>query len=122
MFDDVQGHWAQKTIAGAQHYGLIHGYRDRIFAPDEPITREQMALILAKAYDLRVQSAVDFAAIESGALLYEDADHISAWAREAVRLVTEQQVMIGLPGNKFQPQALATRAEAAVVLLKLIRE
>ncbi|GAA0136795.1 hypothetical protein YSY43_36360 [Paenibacillus sp. YSY-4.3] len=122
VFDDVQGHWAQKTIAAAQHYGLIHGYSDRVFAPDELITREQMAVIAAKAYGLRVEAATDSTAIESGNLLYEDAGDISMWARIAVQWAMEQQMMIGLPGNRFQPQVHTTRAEAAVVLLKLIRQ
>lgn len=122
VFDDVQGHWAQKTIAAAQHYGLIHGYGDRVFAPDAPITREQLAVILAQASASRWPTAIDDAAQGTGSLLYGDADRISGWAQQAVLRVTEQRIMIGTPDIRFQPQALTTRGEAAVVLLKLITQ
>ncbi|MNJ57013.1 Endoglucanase precursor [compost metagenome] len=120
MFSDTQGHWAQDAIAAARNHGLIQGYSNDMFAPNEPITREQMAVILAKAHAYALKSDGQFAR-ESGAVLhYEDAGHISIWARDAIQWAAEQQMMVGLPNHRFQPQENAVRAEAAVVLLKLI--
>ncbi|MFD3260601.1 S-layer homology domain-containing protein [Paenibacillus lentus] len=121
-FTDTQGHWAQEAISAAQHHGLIHGYSGGVFAPNDPITREQMAVILAKANAWRTNSGIDSTGKAAGAMLYKDADDVSLWARDAVMWVTENRMMIGTPGNSFQPQAFTTRAEAAVVLLKLIQQ
>lgn len=120
MFSDTQGHWAQDAIAAARNHGLIQGYSNDMFAPNEPITREQMAVILAKAHAYGLKSDGQSAREPGAVLHYEDAGHISIWARDAIQWAAEQQMMVGLPNHRFQPQENAVRAEAAVVLLKLI--
>lgn len=122
IYTDTQEHWAKEAISTAQHHGLIQG--GAVFAPNDPITREQMAVVLAKAIGLRskanARDKTSAASVDS--MLYDDADEVSAWARDAVQSVTELRMMMGTPGNSFKPQASTTRAEAAVVLLKLIKQ
>lgn len=115
IFTDAANHWASKAISIAQEYGLIKGYNASTFGPDDRITREQMAAVIARVY------AGDRAASseELPALAYEDAVDISAWAADAVHWVTAQQIMIGNDQRQFRPKAFTSRAEAAVVLAKL---
>ena len=47
---------------------------------------------------------------------YADADSISAWAQEALAWAVEHGFLTGKPGNLLDPQGLATRAEAAVII------
>lgn len=115
VFADTGNHWASKAISIAQEYGLIKGYNASTFGPDDRITREQMAAVIARVY------AGDRAASseELPALAYEDAADISAWAADAVHWVTAQQIMIGSDQRHFRPKAFTSRAETAVVLAKL---
>ncbi|NGP58241.1 DUF5011 domain-containing protein [Paenibacillus thiaminolyticus] len=115
IFTDSANHWASEAISIAQEYGLIKGYNANIFGPDDRITREQMAAVIARVYaGDRVPSSE-----ELPALAYEDAADISAWAADAVHWVTGQQIMIGNDQRQFRPKGFTSRAEAAVVLAKL---
>ncbi len=58
----------------------------------------------------------------SGWREYSDADQISYWARDAVNTVSAEKLMSGYPDNSFKPQDFASRAEAAAVIVKLMRE
>jgi hypothetical protein len=71
VFADTQGHWAQDSIATAAYYGIVSGYDADTFGPDDPITREQMAVMIVKAAQL---SPVD------SPLTFTDNSSISAWA------------------------------------------
>lgn len=116
MFADTATHWGREAIAIAYDYGLIKGYNADTFGPDDRITREEMAAIIARVYaEDRATSSE-----ELPALAYKDAAEISAWAADAVHWVTEQQLMIGNAQRQFQPKAFTSRAEAAVVLVKLL--
>lgn len=108
------GDWARKAIAQAAAAGIVSGFDDGRFRPDEPLTREQMAVILARAMGLTPFPA--------GAAAYADAAYIAEWAQAAVGALREQGHMIGRGDNRFHPQAMATRAEAVVVLLQLMLE
>ncbi|NKI22377.1 DUF5011 domain-containing protein [Paenibacillus dendritiformis] len=115
LFADTGDHWARNAISIAHEYGIIQGYNANTFGPDDRMTREQMAAVLARV------CAGDKAASakELPALSYRDAADISGWAADAVRWVTGQQIMIGNGQRHFQPKSFASRAEAAVVLTKL---
>ncbi|MGG4396599.1 S-layer homology domain-containing protein [Paenibacillus thiaminolyticus] len=115
IFTDAANHWASEAISIAQEYGLIKGYNANTFGPDDRITREQMAAVIARVYaGDRVPSSE-----ELPALAYEDAADISVWAADAVHWVTGQQIMIGNAQRQFRPKGFTSRAEAAVVLAKL---
>ena len=48
--NDIQGSWAQSFIAGLVSRGIIQGFPDGSFRPDEPVTRAQFAAIVSKAF------------------------------------------------------------------------
>lgn len=112
VFDDTAGHWAEKFIATAAAHGIVSGYSDTAFGPDDPITREQMAVMIVKAARL---------AENQNGKAFADADQVSAWARNAVATASQHQIINGYPDNTFRPQNSATRAEAVTVIIKALK-
>ena len=108
---DTKGHWAQEYITSAASYGIVSGYDDKTFGPDDLISREQMAVMVVKAFDLAPGAAE---------IQFTDVDAISGWAREAVETMVKDSIMAGYPDNTFQPQGNATRAEAVTTLSKAL--
>ncbi|MGE7823579.1 S-layer homology domain-containing protein [Paenibacillus sp. NPDC093718] len=108
-FSDTKGHWAQDRIATAQAHGIIEGYTPTYFAGKDPITREQMAVMVMRWTGLSAGE---------GTPAFIDQDSISSWAWEAAVALSEQGVLTGYPGGSFLPQNEVTRAEAVVLLLR----
>ncbi|MEL7566951.1 MAG: S-layer homology domain-containing protein [Dehalobacterium sp.] len=109
-FEDTTGHWAENYISTAVSHGIARGYSVG-FGPDDPVTREQMAVMIAEGVNLTFQAQ------ETN---FTDSEKISSWAWEAVTAVTEKGIMKGYPNNTFQPQGYGTRAEAVTVILKAL--
>ena len=104
------GAWAKQGIAQAVQAGIVKGYSDGSFRPNAKISRAEMVTMVANALDI-AQNANSVTA-------FADNAEIPAWARAAVAATVENGIVHGLGGNKFAPKPTATRAEAAVVLLK----
>jgi hypothetical protein len=109
VFADTVGHWAKDAVATASAWGIISGYSDDEFGPDDPVTREQMAVMVAKALKLSPADEV---------LSFSDSADISAWAEDALAAVVKEGIMSGYPDNTFQPQRYATRAEAFTLIVR----
>lgn len=183
VFSDVPaGAWFAADARAAADLGLVQGYADGTFRPEAPVTREQLAVMAARALKL-VQSAsatpaaapvvgaggkaatavasgstaaapnaaavasapvaasgaaptsaapaaasqaLDADAAASAAVptatgSFTDAADIASWAREAVNTLTAGGIMQGRPSGSFAPQAVTSRAEAAVILARLLR-
>lgn len=108
VFTDTAEHWARNAIATAAAYGIVGGYDDNTFRPDDPITREQMAVMTVKA--ARLSPA-------SGEVAFTDSGEISAWAKESVVTAVQDGIMNGYADGTFEPQGHATRAEAVTVIV-----
>ncbi|MBW7458074.1 5'-nucleotidase C-terminal domain-containing protein, partial [Paenibacillus sepulcri] len=95
----------------ASENGLVSGITKNRFAPDQTITREQMAIMISRALNLKAGKTLK---AESEAK-FTDGSAISAGASASVDITVERGVMSGSSG-KFNPKAAATRAEAAKVI------
>ena len=111
VFSDTANHWAKDFIAAAYSQGIISGYSEYEFGPDDPITREQMAVMIVKA--ARPDADVE-------GKTFADNNSIADWARQAVIIATGNNIISGYPDNTFRPKSNTTRAEAAVVLSKAL--
>ncbi|HHW62087.1 MAG TPA: S-layer homology domain-containing protein, partial [Syntrophomonadaceae bacterium] len=107
VFNDTAQHWAKDYIAIASANGIVNGYSDTQFGPDDQITREQMAVMIVKAAQVQAADA---------APTCKDAAAISSWARTAVATAYASGIIKGLPDGRFDPQGYATRAQAAIVI------
>jgi uncharacterized protein YjdB len=112
VFADTNGHWAKEPIATAASYGIVSGYDDSTFGPDDLVTREQMAVMIVQAAKL---------APAAGETHFADSGSVSFWARDAVSVATENGIMKGYPDNTVQPQGNATRAEAVTAILNVLQ-
>jgi hypothetical protein len=115
-FTDVpEGEWYTEAVNWAARNGLVLGYGDGNFGPDDLITRQDMAVIF-KRY-------ADFAAINPApvrdAPAFADAANIADYANEAVAWAYEIGIVNGKPDNRFDPAGNTTRAETAAILHRL---
>ncbi|MGG3455091.1 S8 family serine peptidase [Paenibacillus rhizolycopersici] len=118
-FSDVPaGSWYEEAVKIATSRGLISGYASGIFAPDRPITRGEMAVVLAKALAALGQSAGAAGSLNG----FADQTRIPAWSAEAVAKVTGLGIMKGKAGNRFEAELPTTRAEAAVVVYRIFKD
>ncbi len=114
-FSDVaSGAWHEQAIAWAADSGIVSGYGDGRFGPDDNITREQLAVMLLHYAQLLGMSTAgrDSLASDSGA--------VSPWAQEAVAWAVDCGIISGLPDGTLAPSATATRAEAAAMLQRFV--
>ncbi|MBA9087186.1 putative phosphodiesterase [Fontibacillus solani] len=106
------GAWAKEGIAQAVQAGIVNGYGDGSFRPNARISRTEMVTMIANALGI-----VDNAKARTA---FADDAEIPAWAKSAVAATVESGIVQGVSGNKFAPKQTATRAEAAVILLKAL--
>lgn len=113
--------WAESALRAAAAKGIVKGYPDGAFRPHQPVSREQLAAMLARA--ARVLAADGALPDERQAAAavgrFADATAISAWARGDAGLAVTQGWMQGRGNGRFEPHANATRAEAAATILRL---
>jgi hypothetical protein len=112
-FPDVPaGQYYTDAVRWAAGHGIVLGYTNGEFGPNDNITREQMAAILHR-YEQYAQTAPPDV-IE--AREFADGDSISEYAKAAVAKLVTQGVITGKPNDIFDPKGNATRAEFAAVL------
>ena len=111
-FNDTSTHWAKDEIDIAVTHGVINGYPDNTFRPNEPITREQAAKIISNYKKIEDDN---FDKLNK----YKDAINVSSWAKDSVEGVLEQGYMNGYSDNTFRPKNNITRAEAVVTLSRI---
>jgi hypothetical protein len=110
-FADTIGHWAQDSIATAASYGIVNGYDESTFGPNDTITREQMAAMIVNAAKLTPAAAE---------LFFVDSNSISGWAQQAMATAVQNGIISGYPDNTVRPQGNATRAEAVTVIVNAL--
>ena len=102
---------------------MVYGTGENSFAPDEPVTREQMAAMMAR---LMARNGLNKAVGDSEAIDllagFGDADAVSPWARTSVALMAREKLMLGRESGRFVPLGNTTRAEATVVLYRLLQK
>lgn len=112
QFSDTAGHWAEEPVRIAAASGMVSGYGDGTFRPDNPVTREEMAVLLFNAFEIE--------AAGSSEISFADGGHIAQWAARAVGAMAHSGILKGTTGNQFRPKEPATRAEAAAVLVRAL--
>ena len=117
-FDDVpRGQWYTDAIWWAKLTGVVSGMSPSTFAPDDPITRAQLAVIL---YNYTQQFAPG-SLTETGSLTgFPDADSVPSWARTAMAWAVGNGLISGVGENGvsyLRPEGCATRAQVATILM-----
>lgn len=109
-FTDVTNHWAQSYIEKAAALGLVSGIQESMFAPDAPITRQEVMVIIDRALDLPDANGLGFA---------DDGD-IAFWALVPAARVTAAGFFMGSQQGQLQPKQALSRGEAATSVLRVL--
>ena len=114
-YDDVTSDkWYFPYVEAATELGIVTGSGGS-FRPEDPISREEMAVILIRIFNTPAE--MDQAARECP-VLFNDSDDISGWALGAVILANQKGIIKGDASGNFRPKDYAKRAEAAAVILR----
>ena len=114
-FSDVEsGVWYTEAVRWAAAEGIVKGYSDTVFAPDDTVTREQLATILYryaeyKEYDVSAKGDLT---------TFADGSTVSTWAADGMTWAVGAQLITGKDGGKLDPTGTATRAEVATILMR----
>lgn len=109
--------WATGDVAAAVEAGIIHGYNEggkSIFKASEQITRAEMSVMLVNAMNTTPQQPV------TNAVEFADSATIPVWAQSAVNAALAAGILDGFGDHTFRPEQIATRAEAAATVYKLL--
>lgn len=108
-FNDIDGHWAKNKIEELVASGVVSGYPDGSFKPDDTVTRAEFATMLVKAFELAPQSGKVFA------------DTNGHWAEDYIATAAANGLVSGYDSGAFGPDDLITREQIAVMIVKAAR-
>lgn len=109
-FQDIEaGTWFIDSVIWCAEHGVVTGTDSLHFSPHDPVTREQVALML---WRLAGWPASDFSAV------FTDGGQINLWSRAGVNWACSVGIITGKPDGSFAPQGWATRAEVAQMLMR----
>ncbi|GIQ70019.1 hypothetical protein XYCOK13_28430 [Xylanibacillus composti] len=109
--DIVSGQWYYEPILKLHAAGVMNGY-DGQAMPQQKITRQEAAVMVAKALDAKA---------ESEALSFKDAEEIADWAVNEVRALMSLNWLSGMPDQTFRPAESLTRAQAVALFDQAIQ-
>lgn len=111
--DMDEGAWYGEAVRWAASTGVVTGYSESSFGPNDAITREQLAAILYRYVKTQGQG---FTGMWYFPLRYDDAVSISSWADEAMHWCVMKGLLNGTSETALSPQLTATRAQLAAIL------
>ncbi|HDR4873852.1 TPA: S-layer homology domain-containing protein [Bacillus cereus] len=97
-FTDIKGNLFEKEILALAKAGLVNGFGDGKYGPDDILTREQMAKVLTNAFRFKATKTTKFADVDK-----------NSWAYGAISALEENGVTIGTGGNMYSPKMFVTR-------------
>jgi len=123
IFTDVnESDWYSSCINTASKYKIILGYGDGRFGPNDKVTREQAMIMIARAMNI-TQLKVELADGETDKLLgeFKDASTSADHAKDSIAKCIKAGVITGKIGKLIAPKDNITRAEAAVIVRRLLQ-
>lgn len=113
FLDVKENDWFALFVEAAAKEGIVLG-AEGLFNPNKEITREEMALVIVRAMEHKG------IVVKSVSLSFTDKDNISSWALDSVGKAFEKGIIKGMTETKFEPKLYATRAQAAVMIYRLM--
>ncbi|MBH0230719.1 S8 family serine peptidase [Halobacillus yeomjeoni] len=111
-FKDVpKSHWASGYIGAMEKAGILTGYKDGTFRPDKPMTREEMAAVIVRAYELTGSSNVRFSDVDP-----------DSWSYKYISTLVANGIVSGYPDGTFRPGLDIKRSEFAALMARLLSD
>ncbi|MGM9524500.1 MAG: S-layer homology domain-containing protein [Faecousia sp.] len=110
-YTDVDGHWARAEICEATEQGWMNGMSTTTFEPEGTMTRAMLVTILYRASGEKAEGKSSFVDVEK-----------NIWYADAVAWAQQENIVNGVGGNRFVPDAPITREEFATILWRYAGE
>jgi hypothetical protein len=123
-FSDVVGSaWYADAVMAASEAGLIAGYPDGTFRPNQTITRAELASLVVRALNYAGNDS-ELTAAEQADILgeFKDVDQVGTWARAELAVAVQAGIVLGVGADTLAPNKTATRAEATAMLARYLLE
>lgn len=114
VLSDVGQHWAKEAILSLASTGVINGYGDGSFKPNQTITREEIVMILSRILNL------DHVKMDASKGEFTDISRASSYARSTIKELAEAGIIQGVSNSSFDPQGKATRSDALMIILNTL--
>jgi len=120
--DVVQGSWYETAVGWAAVNGIVQGYGEGFFGPNDPIARQDLAVILERYMDF-----IDLGLnVNDQWILFADEANISSYAMNAIQTLNKLGIINGVGMDSdgraiIDPKGNATRAQAAAMLHRFIQ-
>lgn len=105
---DINGHWCENVIERWENEGLIAGYEDGSFRPDQPITRAEFISLVNRYLGFNTSSAISFSDVD-----------VNDWYAKQVAIAVTSGYVGGFDDNTFRPGDYITRAQTASIIARL---
>lgn len=112
-FSDVPSdQWFANAVAWAQQNGIMNGYPNNTFGANDPITRQDFAVVL---YHYSSQQQLD-TSTRANLNQYRDVSSVASYAQDAMQWAVASKIISGKSSTQLAPRDSATRAECAQML------
>ncbi|GAS80741.1 S-layer homology domain-containing protein [Paenibacillus amylolyticus] len=107
-FRDTNGHWAGEAIATLKASGIINGYLDGTFRPNQSISRAEIVAMLSKVLNTNLEKNAKFTDVSGN------------WAEAEIDTLSDMGIVKGGTDGSFKPNAKASRAESLLIILRML--
>lgn len=122
-FTDVKAaDWYNDVVQTATAYGLMTGYSGNRFGPQDAMTREQVMVMLIRAYEMAGHTAPAVSSAANSLEGYTDTSTLSDWAKDSAAQAVKLGLIQGKSATTLEPKAPVTRAEMATLIRRLLVE
>lgn len=109
-------------IAAVISNGMMTGYNTTCFAPDDKLTREQLAAIVSRSLKMKTGAVISDNNSDQILQKFRDSSNISSWAKQSTALVISRGMMKGTDETTFSPKTVLKRGETASVMTRLYKQ
>jgi hypothetical protein len=118
-FTDMADHPAGEAVETLASLGVFSGNHRNEFRPHQPVTRQEMALILHKFFDLEPSVNLESMRQQTD---FRDWNQTDEWARASLMLAASRRIITGYPDGTIRPLEAATREQGMVMIVKALED
>lgn len=113
--------WYAPSVETAYRMAIVEGKGEKQFAPDAPVTRQELFTIVVRATGHRYDAQkIGWQEVTARLKRFSDAAEIDSWARSSVAWAVGEELVSGTADGRFNPKGITTRAEAAALINRVL--
>lgn len=123
QFSDVQeSDWFCGVVGAAYAFGIVSGYEDGAFRPDQAISREEAMAMIARAMKIAgMDTNLADAGVKAQLARFKDKDGVNDWAKKYVAICIKNNIVVG-SNSLLTPDHNITRAETATIMMRMLQK